>query len=127
MSKEQQQYTDEELLDYIRELAENGERPTVERVNEEIPPCYSTYYYRFGNLSNAVEQAGVEPDDRTHYTDDECLDWIHTFVGEYGVAPSNKDLRDWPGPCAATYANRFGSFHTAIREAGYEPRGEPNE
>lgn len=57
------------------------------------------------------------------YDEEELCEWIDSFVEMFGVVPSYSDLRDWPGPTAETYRNRYGSIEKAIKAAGYEPRG----
>jgi hypothetical protein len=58
------------------------------------------------------------------YSDEELLEWIDTFVMEFGIAPTNKDIKGWPGPAPRTYSMRFGSLKEAIKEAGHTPRSE---
>ena len=58
------------------------------------------------------------------YTDREMLEWIETFVHEFGVVPAYRDITGWPGPSQSTYEQRFGSFPKAVKAAGYTPRSE---
>jgi len=55
------------------------------------------------------------------YSDEELLEWIDAFVMEFGIPPTQPDMRGWPGPGSTVYAYRFGSVAEAIEEAGYEP------
>ncbi len=57
------------------------------------------------------------------YTDDELLDALHEFADEHGrppTAPEANDRAGFPGP--DTFVRHFGSWNTAIVEAGFEPR-----
>jgi len=57
------------------------------------------------------------------YTEEEMLEWIDSFVKEFGFVPARADIVNWPGPHPVTYRNRFGTYRNAVRKAGYEPRG----
>lgn len=54
------------------------------------------------------------------YTDEEMLEWINTFVMEFGFVPTGNDIKGWPGPSRATYSQRFGSWSDAINAAGWK-------
>lgn len=56
------------------------------------------------------------------YSREEMLEWIESFVREFGVVPTSQDITGWPGPTPQTYRLRFGTFTNAVEEAGYEPR-----
>ena len=127
-----QQYSDEDLLDHLRELSDGEAGPTAAVVEEADGPCTETYYLRFGSFTTAIEAAGLEPvgcGGNSHgpepkYSREELLSWIEAFVAEFGVVPSSNDVDSWPGPSAHTYRKRFGGWREAVREAGYEPRSE---
>lgn len=57
------QYTDEELLEEIRRLADElDQSPPKKRAMDEHGAYSSpTYHHRFGSWSNAVKEAGFEP------------------------------------------------------------------
>ena len=55
-------YTDEELLNSLRELGKKlGHTPTCQDVISARPPSHTLYYKRFGSLRNAQRLAGFEP------------------------------------------------------------------
>lgn len=56
------------------------------------------------------------------YSDEELLDWIHSFVEVLGRLPTAEEVNDSPGPAHRTFAERFGSWRNAVEKAGYEPR-----
>ena len=68
------------------------------------------------------EQGDWEP--HQWYTEEELVEWIDSFVLEFGVVPSQNDIAEWPGPTVLTYRNRFGSITEAIEQAGYTPRSK---
>lgn len=54
------------------------------------------------------------------YSDTELLAWLDKLA-DGDIPPLASDLNDIPdAPSPGTYANRFGSFHDAIRAAGYQ-------
>lgn len=61
------------------------------------------------------------------YDRHELVEWIDAFVQEFGVVPSQADIKGWPGPCHQTYTSHFGSWTKAVKAAGHEPRGAKNE
>jgi hypothetical protein len=73
-----------------------------------------------------MEQHGIDRREQgvPHYSKDELLEWIDAHVEFYGVVPTEEDIIGWPGPSRGTYNTYFGSFITAVRQAGYTPRSE---
>jgi len=127
-----QQYSDEDLLDHLRDLSDGETGPTTGVVEEADGPCAQTYRDRFGSFTTAIEAAGLEPVGRggssggvgLKYPRGELLSWIEAYVAEFGEVPESTDADTWPGPVAATYRDRFGGWPEAVRAAGYEPRNE---
>ena len=115
-----QEYTDEELLNHLRELSDGDEAPIMSEVDSAEGPSADTYHRRFGSFRAAVEEVGLAPNTpggKQQYSDEELLDWIRSFVFEFGVVPTQMDVRSWPGPAPTTYQRRFGSWKAAVREA----------
>jgi len=55
-------YSDEDLLDWIRAFdAEFGRPPRVTEVKQWPGPCQQTYRNRFGRVTTAIREAGLEP------------------------------------------------------------------
>ena len=122
--KSGQVYTDKELLEFLREIADRRTPPSKLDVKESHGPSPSTYKNRFGSWNEAVEEAGLNPRKRRTsdtYSKEILIKWIHLFVDECGYAPIGRDIRGWNGPSLGTYYNYFDSFDHAVREAGYEP------
>lgn len=59
-------YTDDELLDYIRQFYEENGRPPSQNdfANNPAYPSYSTYFRRLGNWSNILKIVGMDLDTR---------------------------------------------------------------
>lgn len=125
-----QQYSRDDLLDPIREFAdEHGRAPTTQEYQEYATPSAKTVYDRVGAWDVALREAGCDPETKPNgpyereYTDEECLEWIRSFVDHFGVVPTSDDLYGWPGPSRIIYERRWESWGEMIREAGFEPRG----
>lgn len=129
-------YDEDEMVAELQRVASDLGRPptTTEFDDAETEPGRTAYHDRFGSWEQALEACGLDPDAKPdnrggdgapqQYSDEELLEWLDSFVQAVGVVPTGHDLRDWPGPHARTYWKRFGSVAKAVREAGYEPRGE---
>lgn len=122
-----QQYSDEDLLNHIRDLADGGEPPSRTEMNGSDGPRVGTYKRRFGKWSNAVKEAGFEVREsngrEVKYTDSELVE-ILVQQSDDGVAPSQSEMKESDGPSPSTYENRFGSWCEAIEKAGLEPSGQ---
>lgn len=57
-SAERMNYTDEQLLDFLRKFEKiNGRRPALSDAKRCLVPYPSAYYYHFGNWNNALAKA----------------------------------------------------------------------
>ena len=124
-------YDEAEVLAPIHDFVDaHGRPPTIQEYTAADGPSQWTIQDRFDGWHDAVRAGGYDPADipkrkpGPKYTDDELLEWIESFVALYGVVPTSTDLHGWPGPTPQTYSRRFGSVAAAVREAGFEPRGD---
>jgi hypothetical protein len=63
----------------------------------------------------------------TEYTEKELLEWIRSFVAEFGYVPAYGDIEGWPGPDVETYRYRFGTWQNAVNLAGWETPNHPTD
>lgn len=122
-----QQYSDAELLDMLRSLAADLDRPVRIRDvdNVEDLPDHTTFERRFGSWNKAKEQAGLDTigkgkgSRRPTYPDDELLDLLRQRATEV-TGTLTKDAMDAAEgyPSSSTYLRRFGSWKHAKKEAG---------
>jgi FAD/FMN-containing dehydrogenase len=115
-----QGWSDDEILDHIRRLADGDTPPTgVEFDADDDAPARRTATNHFGSWNAAVEAAGFEPRaPRGHrYDADELLDWLVAHRCELGAWPTISTLAAWPGPGACPYQRVFGSLAAAIEAA----------
>jgi len=125
------QYTDEQVLDHIRECARrNDGRCTVAQLNEAddlVSP--SVAVERFGSWKQAKQKAGLD-DDRTsnarprEYSDEDYLELINECYEEHGKVTQRlfnqraKDRDDHP--TAGAVRKRFGKWGDAVEQAGID-------
>lgn len=107
-----QEYTDDELIDLLREYEK---RPTAEDFNEDgSVPTAKTYAARFGSWSNALEKAGYKGDVRQKYSD---VDIIQKMVKAYKLSDSSITVSKWKEefspPSPQTIIRRFGKWSEA--------------
>ena len=119
--------TDAELLDALRDLAAELDRPpTVQELMARPDlPASGTYVHRFGGWSNALEAAGLDARYRRPlaYTDKQLLDALRNLAAKLGRTPAGRELLGRRGlPSPSTYQRRFGSWNNALDAAGLEPK-----
>lgn len=112
-------YTEEELLEHLREFAEEiGKTPTTWEMEVEGPHSLPTYQNRFGSWNNALQAAGFEPRRETHISNEVLLAALRMFASELGETPTPAQMNEDGPHGASTYAIRFGSWRRAVSEAG---------
>jgi sulfur relay (sulfurtransferase) DsrC/TusE family protein len=118
-----QKYTNEELINYIRDFYSKYNRiPSYSNFskNPEYPSA-RTYSDRFGSWKNAILKCEFE-DYHPTITKDDLIRYIHRYYDEYGKVPKYDDFRDNPDyPSPSSYERQFGSWSNGIKTAGYAP------
>lgn len=129
---ETERYTDQQMLDRLKRLAEElGHSPSVEELNEAAEagkvPWYSAYTKRFGTRKAAFEAAGVPEPERhvpkQRYSDDDLRGQLRQLASDFGRAPSSEDIaaarkRGMRIAAKQTFTLRFGSMAEARKAAG---------
>jgi hypothetical protein len=114
----------ERIIAALRTFAErNGRAPMQADLRPKRPglPGYDMVAYRFGTLTRALEQAGIEPASASREWDEEqIISALCAFHREHGRAPM---VEEWIKASAAhpvprTVEARFGSWNAALRAAG---------
>jgi len=121
-------YTDEDILEELRQAAERlGRSPTMREFADDgearVHP--QTVIEHFGTWNAAKRAAGLFP--RRFLTRDDLLVQLRSLGDDLGRTPTARDLADRGRslPSASLYAHTFGSLADALREAGFEVlRGE---
>ncbi len=119
-------YTNEQLLDYLRQFRnENGRIPTQDDFNNNPKyPSTGPYIKRFGNWNKSLEKAFDIKREKykkyEKYTDNELLDYLRQFEKENERRPAEKDFTNNPEyPSYKTY-DRFGGWNKALKLVGMD-------
>jgi Homing endonuclease associated repeat len=118
-----QRYTDERLLEELRECAARlGRSPTLREfsLDPEAGPHPQTLVTRFGSWNRAKRRAGLVA--RRFATRSELLGQLQELGAELGRTPTGADLarRRASMPSKSLYWQTFGSFRSALRAAGFD-------
>lgn len=125
-------YSDEDLLDRLREFAsELGHPPSQNEMTDSGPHAAGTYANRFGSWNKALKTAGLEtgankPDGRPLTPEKDLLSDLRSVAEITGSAPSERTYRNHGEYAVKTYCNRFGGWNPALQAAGLEPNVEMN-
>lgn len=116
----------DKLLNDIKLAARSLDKtPTIEEYDEKGEYHHDTIIKRFNTWDNAVEAAGLKPNNKySHYTKDEAIDDIQCVANKLGESPSCNQYREHGKWSPETIREKFGSWPDAVREAGLEPKGK---
>ena len=133
-------YSEEELIEKLRQLAKNlGKTPTKLDVEiEENFPSAGTFIHTFGSFNNALLAAGLtvpkpsaEASEKTskrlrakpsRLSDEQFLELLRLKASELGHPPTWLEITlDQRFPSPATLARKFGTYNSAILAAGLKP------
>ena len=121
-------YSDEEILEQLRESAKRlGRSPTMKEFADDPATTVhpQTVIEHFGSWNKAKRLAGLVP--RRFATREELLGQLRELGERLGRVPTAKDVdanRGWL-PSKSLYWHTFGSLTNALREAGFDvPVGE---
>jgi len=109
--------SDEELLNELHRLADGDTPPTTTAMQTHGNHSPNTYRNRFGSWTTAVEQAGLTPRTR-RISDEELLDEIHRLA-DSDIPPTTTAMQNHGNYSLTTYNSRFGSWHDALKQAGF--------
>lgn len=113
----------EELLQAIIDLGEQlGRTPKRKEMRNEIGYAERPFRRVFGTWNKALKAAGYEPNIQHDISEDDLLEAIQNLFNELGHVPTAVEMNRKGAYSVGTYQSRFGSWNTAIREAGLEPR-----
>jgi len=117
-------YSDVELLDDIRRVAEDlRHQPSLKEYRERGNHSVTTFYNRFESWSDAVGEAGFEPrDPEAKIEREDLLAELHRLTAELGRPPKSSEMDAEGNYWTSTYRNEFGRWSRALEAAGYEAR-----
>lgn len=125
-------YSRNELLEELKRVADLVERPPLSTEfyeHTEIAP--GTLSNRFGDWNQALEAAGLDPDEKPEhprYTSrDEVLSAIHDVADEIGYPPRTREFNEQSDLNSSTPINYFGDWQSALNAAGLDPDEKPDD
>lgn len=112
---------DDELLAELRRLG-GDEPPTQAEMERNGRHWRGTYRERFGSWADALRAAGYEPHKRQRpgVSDEELLAELRELAGD--TPPTARKVREEGEYYPSTYRVHFGSWHDALKAAGYDTR-----
>jgi transcriptional regulator NrdR family protein len=120
-----QKYSNEYLLNHLRELSEQlGRTPYTRDIDEDRDGSTHLYQVRFGSFYNAIKAAGLIPTKTggpPKYSDEYLLNRLRELSKQLGRTPYARDIDEAGKECSATYQVRFGTFSKAIKASGLVP------
>ena len=119
-------YSDEELLDEIRrvaDVADSDGAPTVAQFSEYSDIADSTIHRRFGSWNAGITAAGFDPRPaESRVSTAALIDELQRLGDEREQVPTREGMDTDGAYGSSTYKNRFGSWGNALEAAGFEPR-----
>jgi hypothetical protein len=114
-------YSEEELLAALQELAADiGQTPSVNDLHSRDDlPSRSTYRDRFGSWNDALQAAGLDPNQPYAYSRSELLQAIEETATESDGRPTRREVQTQTGISEAPFRREFGSWAAAMEAAGY--------
>src|SRR5881628_4214333 len=116
-------YSNDQIVAELRDCAERlGRSPTMREFAADPKTTVhpQTVIEHFGSWNAAKREAGLVP--RRFATREELVGLLRELGEELGRTPTAKDLDERRGsmPSKSLYWHTFGSFATALREAGFD-------
>ncbi len=104
--------------DLIRLADELNRTPTSRDVAKKGKYATSTYSNKFGTWNNAIQEAGLGLVRQRNITREELLLELERLTEELSHPPTAYDMREVGRFSVSTYSNEFGSWNSALQQAG---------
>ena len=117
---EEQNITKSDLRDELERLADElGRTPTSRDIAEDGKYGVPTYVNKFDSWNDALEAAGFTPRTTNQRISDQQLkETLQKLATDVGRRPTTSDMKEHGPYSPGVYFNRFGSWDSALREAG---------
>ena len=117
------EYSNEELLDHLRELSVKiGKTPSGWDITKAGKISPSRYQVKFGSIVNAQKLAGLVPNERVKvikvFTNEELLSHLKDLSKKLGKTPTVNDVLKADKYSLIDFYRNFGSFVNAQKVAG---------
>lgn len=104
--------------------------PTADEMDQYGDYRSTLYQAHFGSWDDAVDAVGLAaPSEsrQTQYSDPDLREHLRAVAADLGRPPTVDEMNAMEGPSALTYQYRFGSWGTALKEAGLDPSTVPSQ
>jgi hypothetical protein len=109
------------LIAELQRLADQlNHPPGLRDMNQHGAHSSRTYQKKFGSWNNALRAAGLGINAETNIDKSDLIDELRRLASELGRTPTSRDMANRGEYGTATYANAFGSWNDAVREADLE-------
>lgn len=115
--------TEEELIRELQSVSELlGHPPTPKEYEKYAPYSKSVYGDRFGNWSNALEEAGLDvPDNSRAIPKQKLLDDFERVGRNIGRTPTANDMEKHGEYSPSTYGDAFGTWSEMVDVSTLDP------
>lgn len=118
--------SDEQLLDALRDVADElGRPPNKTEMTDRGEFSSQVYETRFGDWNSALEEAGLNPAETMsaiaeadNVSEEELLDELRMVADEVGGTPTHQDVNEHGAYAPIAYVDQFGSWLNAVTDAG---------
>ena len=118
-----EKHTRSELIAEVQRVADVCDgKPTLSDIAEHGNISRNTYHNRFDSWNDALEAAGFTPRTTNQRISDQQLkETLQKLATDVGRRPTTSDMKEHGPYSPGVYFNRFGSWDSALREAGVIP------
>lgn len=130
LSNIQKRYSEEELLQKLRDIGNEieGDLPSTKDLERLGGVTVATYRNRFGSWNEALEKAGFElPPKYAEINAQRLREELNEVADYLGRTPTRSEMDEYSETPTNWYYREFDSWIMAIREAGLEPVSQPNQ
>ncbi|QAU13523.1 hypothetical protein EKH57_12830 [Halorubrum sp. BOL3-1] len=111
----------EAMIEELQKLAtEQESAPTQRDMNQCGRFSVKTYQDKFGSWNESLRQADLSVNKQSSVTDSELLAELRRLYDKIGETPTSRDMAEKGNYAPSTYSIAFGTWNSAIQEAGLE-------
>jgi DNA-directed RNA polymerase specialized sigma subunit len=115
-------YTDTEVLEELQRVAAQiGHSPSRNEWQEHGEISAKTVRAHFGSWNEGLRAASLETTPQQTATEEDVLEAIQNLATKLGRPPTAQEMEQRGEWSVKVAQRRFGTWNTALREAGFEP------
>lgn len=113
---------------YIAELQrlanELGRTPGLRDMNKHGAHSSKTYQNAFGSWNEALREADIGINNEHDIAKSDLINELIRLKDKLGGTPTSRDMAESGAYANSNYYRKFGSWNSAVREAGFDPTRE---